>query len=263
MSDLKLAFRQVRYENTAFWRNPAAAFFTFAFPLIFLVIFNLIFGGGTTGRFSGPGEPEVSLSNFYIPAVAAFAVITACYTNIAIGVTFARDEGQLKRVRGTPLPGWAYLFGRIAHSMFVALLLVVIVVVFGLLFYDVDVPSKTMPAFVASVAVGAAAFAALGLAVTAIIPNPDASPAVTNATILPLLFISDVFIPLEDAPKWLGTVSGFFPIKHFSHALIEAYNPTGAGTGSGFVAWDLVVMGIWGAVGILLAVRFFSWEPRV
>lgn len=263
MNDLKLALRQVWYENTAFWRNPASAFFTFAFPLIFLVIFNLIFGGGTTDRFSAPGEPEVSLSNFYIPAVAAFAVITACYTNIAIGVTFARDEGQLKRVRGTPLPGWAYLFGRIAHAMVVALLLVVIVVVFGLLFYDVDVPGKTMPAFVASVAAGAATFAALGLAVTAIIPNPDASPAVTNATVLPLLFISDVFIPLQDAPEWLGTVAGFFPIKHFSHALIEAYNPTGVGTGSGFVAWDLVVMGIWGVVGILLALRFFSWEPRI
>ncbi|MGH2728928.1 MAG: ABC transporter permease, partial [Actinomycetota bacterium] len=93
MNDLKLALRQIRYENTAFWRNPAAAFFTFAFPLIFLVIFNLIFGGGMTDRF---GNPEISTSNFYIPAVAAFAVITACYTNIAIGVTFARDEGQLK-----------------------------------------------------------------------------------------------------------------------------------------------------------------------
>lgn len=259
MSDLKLALRQVRYENIAFWRNPAAAFFTFAFPLIFLVIFNLIFGGGTTDRF---GTPEVSLSNFYIPAVAAFSVITACYTNIAIGVTFARDEGQLKRIRGTPLPGWAYLFGRIAHAIVIAILLVVIVVAFGVLFYEVDLPTKTLPAFVASLAVGGASFAALGLAVTAIIPNPDASPAVTNATILPLLFISDVFIPLESAPEWLATVSGVFPIKHFSNALITAYNPSGAASGSGFVAADLIVMGAWGLAGVLAASRFFSWEPR-
>lgn len=259
MRDLKLALRQVGYENIAFWRNPAAAFFTFAFPLIFLVIFNLIFGSGTTDRF---GLPEVSLSNFYIPAVAAFSVITACYTNVAIGVTFARDEGQLKRVRGTPLPGWAYLFGRIAHAMIVAVLLVVIVVVFGLLFYDVDLPSKTLPAFVASLAVGAATFAALGLAVTAIIPNPDASPAVTNATILPLLFISDVFIPLEEAPGWLKSVAGVFPIRHFSNALITAYNPSGQASGSGFEPRDLIVMALWGVFGLIAAVRFFSWEPR-
>ena len=255
MRDLVLAFRQVHYENTAFWRNPASAFFTFAFPLIFLVIFNVIFGGGTTDRF---GNPELSVSNFYIPAVAAFSVITACYTNIAIGVTFARDEGQLKRIRGTPLPGWAFLFGRIAHAIVVAVLLVVIVTVFGLIFYDVDVPGK-MPELVGSIAVGAIAFAALGLAVTAIIPNPDASPAVTNATILPLLFISDVFIPLEEgAPEWLITISKVFPIKHFSSALIASWNPTRVA----FDSWDLIVMGIWGVVGILLAVRFFTWEPR-
>ncbi|MEX2557237.1 MAG: ABC transporter permease [Actinomycetota bacterium] len=259
MRDLQLALRQVRYENVAFWRNPAAAFFTFAFPLIFLVIFNLIFGSDTTDRF---GE-VVSLSNFYIPAVAAFSVITACYTNIAIGVTFARDEGQLKRIRGTPLPGWAYLFGRIAHAMLIALILVVIVVLFGRVLYDVDIPGKTMPAFVASVAAGAAVFAALGLAVTAIIPNPDASPAVTNATILPLLFVSDVFIPLgPDTPKWLGTFADIFPIKHFSHALITAYNPSGTTTGSGFVASDLIVMAFWGVFGVAAAARFFSWEPR-
>ena len=262
MRDLKLALRQVRYENIAFWRNPAAAFFTFAFPLIFLVIFNLIFGGGTTDRFSAPGAPEVSLSNFYIPAVAAFSVITACYTNIAIGVTFARDEGQLKRIRGTPLPSWAYLFGRIAHAIVVAIILVVIVVAFGIVFYDVDLPTRTLPAFFASLAVGGASFAALGLAVTAIIPNPDASPAVTNATVLPLLFISDVFIPLENAPDWLGTVSGIFPIKHFSHALITAYNPVGATPGSGFVGSDLIVMAAWGLAGVAAAARFFSWEPR-
>jgi ABC-2 type transport system permease protein len=250
----------VRYENTAFWRNPAAAFFTFAFPLIFLVIFNLIFGGGTTDRF---GQPEVSVSNFYIPAVAAFAVITACYTNIAIGVTFARDEGQLKRVRGTPLPGWAYLFGRIAHAIIVGLILVIIVVLFGRAFYDVDIPSTTMPAFLASIAVGAAAFAALGLAITTIIPNPDASPAVVNATILPLLFISDVFIPLDaDTPSWLVTLSKVFPIKHFSNALITAYNPTRTGTGSGFEGGDLIVIAAWGVFGVIAAVRFFSWEPR-
>ena len=255
MRDLSLALRQVRYENTAFWRNPAAAFFTFAFPLIFLVIFNLIFGGGTTDRF---GNPELSVSNFYIPAVAAFSVITACYTNIAIGVTFARDEGQLKRIRGTPLPGWAYLFGRIVHAIVVAILLVVIVVAFGLIFYDVDIPGK-MTEFVASIALGAVAFAALGLAVTAIIPNPDASPAVTNATILPLLFISDVFIPLgRETPDWLITLSKVFPIKHFSNALIASYNPTRVR----FETWDLTVMAIWGVLGVIAAARFFSWEPR-
>ena len=258
MSDAGLSLRQLRYENRAFWRNPASAFFTFAFPLMFLVIFNLIFGGGTTDRFCG--GKELSLSTFYIPSVAAFAVVTACYTNISISTVFSRDEGVLKRVRGTPLPGWAYLLARIAHAILIALLLVVIVVLFGRVFYSVDIPTTTLPAFVASLAVGAACFSALGLAVTRIVPNPDAAPAVINATVLPLLFISDVFIPLENAPDWLNTFSGIFPIKPFSHALIGAYNP--CAVGSGFDGSDLIVMGIWTVAGVVLAARFFSWEPR-
>jgi ABC-2 type transport system permease protein len=258
MSDIGLALRQLRFENKAFWRNPASAFFTFVFPLMFLVIFNLIFGSGTTDRFCG--GKELSLSNFYIPSVAAFAVITACYTNISITTVFSRDEGVLKRIRGTPLPGWAYLVARIAHAILMAVLLVVIVVLFGRAFYSVEIPGSTMPAFVVSLAVGAACFSALGLAVTRIVPNPDAAPAVINATVLPLLFISDVFIPLDSAPDWLGRFSGIFPIKPFAHSLIKAYDPCAKGTG--FVGSDLIIMGIWTIVGVVLAARFFSWEPR-
>jgi hypothetical protein len=116
-------------------------------------------------------------------------------------------------------------------------------------------------AFVLSLAVGAACFSALGIAVTSLVPNPDAAPAVINATILPLLFISDIFIPLDQAPTWLGTFSKIFPVRHLSNALVSAYNPFEKG--SGYVASDLIVMGAWGVAGIIIAIRFFSWEPRV
>jgi ABC-2 type transport system permease protein len=259
MNDLRLAARQLRYENRSFWRNPAAAFFTFVFPLMFLVIFNLIFGSDTTPRFCGGGR-EYSLSTFFIPAIAAFSVITACYTNISIGVVFSRDEGVLKRIRGTPLPAASYLSARIVHAILIAIILVVIVVTFGRAFYDVDLPSATLPAFVVSLAVGAACFAALGLAVTGFIPNPDAAPAVVNASILPLLFISDVFIPLDSAPKWLGYFADVFPVKHFSHALIRTYDP--CAVGGAWQASDLLVMAAWMVGGLLVAVKTFSWEPR-
>ena len=147
MSGLRLAVRQVRYENRAFWRNPAAAFFTFFFPILFTIIFNLIFGNSTYRGFAGH---TVKQSTFYTPAIIAFSVITACFTNIAIGVSFARENGELKRVRGAPLPSWAYLLGRIVHSVGVAILLVVIVGGFGRLAYGVSLPGRTLPAFIAA-----------------------------------------------------------------------------------------------------------------
>jgi ABC-2 type transport system permease protein len=248
MSGIGLTLRQVRYENLAFWRNPAAAFFTFVFPLLFMVIFNVLFGGGEDG------------GRFFTPAIIVFSVITATFTNIAMSLTMARDEGILKRIRGTPLPAWAYLGGRILHAAGVALLLVVIVAAFGAVFYGVPVPWAQLPALLVTLLLGAATFCALGLAVAAFVPNADAAPAVVNAAILPLLFISNVFIPLQNAPEWINVVSEIFPVRHFADAMLRIYdvNTVGAGFSNG----DLAVMAIWGVIGLFVAARFFSWEPR-
>ena len=221
MNALALALRQVRYENTAFWRNPAAAFFTFVFPLMFLVIFNVVFGNR---EIDVPGG-TVSASTFYVPGITALSVTSACYNNVAMGIVFSRDGGLLKRFRGTPLPAWSYLFGRIVHSVLVALLLVVIVTGAGALLYDVDVPTNTLPGFLLALAVGAATFCAIGLAVTAIIPNADAAPAIVNASILPLLFVSDVFIPLQDAPAWLTTFARRLSRKALSPVAAHLIQP--------------------------------------
>ncbi|MGH2685548.1 MAG: ABC transporter permease [Actinomycetota bacterium] len=255
MSDLALALRQVRFINRAFWRNPANAFFTFAFPLMFLVIFTAIFGNDTVPI----GGQRISTSTYYVATIGAFSIITATYTNLAINVSFSRDQGVLKRIRGSPIPGWAYLSGRIVHAILVSLLLVAIVVAFGALFYDAEIPGRTLPSFLLTVGLGAATFSALGLALTAVIPNADASPAVVNASILPLLFISGVFIPLEDPSAWYVTLSKGFPVYHFAEAMKSAYfSPSG----TGFEGGHLLVVAAWGVAGVILAVLFFSWEPR-
>jgi ABC-2 type transport system permease protein len=256
VSSFALALRQVRYENRAFWRNPPAAFFTFVFPLIFLVIFNLLFGndeievdGGTT-----------SVSTFYVAGISALSVVYTGYTGLSMSVSLARDQGLLKRTRGTPLPAWAFLFGRVAHMTLTMVLLIAIVVAAGALFYDVDVPGKTMPAFIIALIAGAAAFSSLGLAVTSAIPNADAAPPIVQASSLPLLFISDIFIPAGQAPEWLTMIADIFPIKHLSVALQTAFNPFE--TGWGFEPVALAVIAAWGVVGLVISLRYFSWEPR-
>lgn len=257
MSDFALALRQVRFENKSFWRNPAAAFFTFVLPLIFLVILNALLGDETTTVEGG----EVELSTFYVPAMAALSIVNACYTNIVMMVSIAREEGLLKRIRGTPLPGWAYLFGRIVHATLVGLLLVAIVIAFGAIFYGVDVPTKTMPAFIFTIALSAATFCALGLAVSSFVPNAQAASAIANGTILPILFISDVFVRLgDDPPAWIDFIGDIFPVKHLSQACLTAFNPYE--TGWGFEWLDLAVIALWGVIGAAVALRYFTWEPR-
>jgi ABC-2 type transport system permease protein len=251
--------RQVRFTNTAFWRIPAAALFTFVFPLMFLVIFTTLFGN-TEVTLPGPdGAPiTVSQSTFYVAAMAAFAVITACYTNLAISVCFQRDAGILKRVRGTPLPGPAYLSARVLHAVIVSVLLVAITAAFGAAFYGSDLPSGVgLLVFIFTVLVGAASFSALGLAVTALVPNADAAPPVVNVTILPILFLSDIFIPLgDDPPAWVNVVGTVFPVRHFSEAMQAGF------IGTEFEWSDVLVVVAWGLAGLVLAAKFFSWEPR-
>ena len=249
-----LTLRQVRYTNKAFWRNPASAFFTFAFPLMFLVIFTALLGNGTVVI----GGRAISQTTYYVAAMASFSVITACYTNIAISVTFQRDSGVLKRTRGTPLPGSAYLGARVLHAMLVALLLVLLTTAFGRAFYDAAVPSGgPLLRSVVMLVVGAASFCALGLAMSAAIPNAEASPALVNATVLPLLFLSGIFVPLgDDAPDWIIWVGRAFPVKHFADGMQAAF------LGTTFHWSDVLVVAVWGLAGLLLATRFFSWEPR-
>jgi ABC-2 type transport system permease protein len=255
VSDLGLAIQQVRFTNRAFWRNPASAFFTFVFPLMFLVIFTALFGNDTIDVLGH----QISTSTFYVSAIAAFSIITATYTNLAMSLCFQRDQGILKRVRGSPLPAWAFMFGRVVHAILVAILLVVIVATFGALFYHASIPSRTLPAYVITIAVGAASFSALGLALTSVIPNADAAPAIVNATILPLLFLSDIFIPIQNPDAWYVKLAKVFPVYHFSQAMKRAYfSPSG----NGFSGGDLLVIAIWGVAGLVLAVLFFSWEPR-
>jgi ABC-2 type transport system permease protein len=257
MSGAGLVVRQARFENKAFWRNPAAAFFTFAFPLLFLVISTLL-GGGTS---PSPTGEEIESTTYFIPAILSFSVITACFTNIAIGISFSRDEGILKRIRGTPCPGWVYLAGRVLHATFITLILVVIVLLFGLVFSGVEIPFETFPAFMLTLIVGAAAFCALGLAATCAVPNAAAAPAVVNAMVLPLLFLSGTFIPIADAPGWVKTVAGIFPVKHFLDATFESFLPPPDNL-SGFLWTSIAVIAAWGIGGLLVAARFFRWEPN-
>jgi ABC-2 type transport system permease protein len=224
---------------------------------MFLVIFSVIFGNN---QMRLAGGVTVNVATFYVPAIATFSVITACYTNIAMGLAFSRDAGVLKRTRGSPLPAWAFLFGRIVHSVLIALLLVAICAAFGAIFYHATLPTRTLPAFVLTLVIGASAFCALGIAMTAAIPNADAAPAVVNASILPLLFISNVFIPLNNPPAWLDFISKVFPVRHFADALIGSFF---ALNGSGLQGSDVLIVGVWGLAGLLISLRFFSWEPRI
>ena len=251
---MALTLTQMRYVNKAFWRNPASAFFTFALPLMFLVIFTALLGAGQVLV----GGRVVHLSTYYVAAMASFGLITACYNNIAISLTFQRDTGVLKRTNGTPLPAAAYFGARVLHALLVSVVLVALTAAFGKAAYHAEVPSgATLARFAVMLVIGAATFCALGFAITAVIPNADAAAPIVYASILPLLFLSGIFIPIGDnAPAWIHWTARVFPVKHFVDGLRAGF------LGTTFHWSDVLVVAAWGLAGLLLAIRYFSWQPR-
>ena len=252
MRTLQLLVRQIGYEQRSYWRNPSSAFFTFAFPIVLLFIFATMYQGTSIAALGG-----IRYAQYFVPGIVAFGVISACYTNLAIGMCFRRDLGVLKRLRGTPLPPWMFLAGNIGSSLFVSVLLVALTIAVGALVYNVPVPAHWVALGVA-LAAGAFCFCALGLAVTVLIPNAHAAPAVVNGALFPLLFISGTFFPV-DSGSWLARIASVFPIRHFEEAVFTVFDPRVQGSGVRVEA--LLVMLAWGIAAVVIAVRGFRWEP--
>jgi ABC-2 type transport system permease protein len=250
----RLIAHQFRFDQKVFWRDPASVFFTVMLPLVFLFIFATIFGNDEIE------ERGVKTTTYYVPAIVSLAVISATTQSLAINLTQDRERGLLKRVRGTPLPTAAFVAGRVGNSLVVSVLMVVLVSLIGKLVYDVSLPTETIPAILVTLAVGAFAFCCLGFALTAAIPSEDAAPAVSNAVILPLYFISGVFIPDSEIPNGVLDFADIFPIRHFFEAFFTAWDPNT--TGAGFEWGDLAIVAAWGLGGLAIALRYFRWEPR-
>ena len=256
MSAVALALHQYRYDQRQFWREPASVFFTVVLPLIFLFLFVSIFGNRAV-RVAGN---EINFSTYYLPGILALSLVSATFVNLTIWLTIARERGQLKRVRATPVPAWVIIAGRTLTAVGVAAVMTVILVAIGAIGYGVQVPTTTLPAVLVALLVGVLSLSALGFAFAAVVPSENAAPPMANAVVLPLYFISGIFIPTDQTPDWMDTVAGVFPVKPLFEALLTAFDPNTSGAGFDWGA--LAVVAAWGVAGGLFALTRFRWTPR-
>ena len=242
MSPAALAWEQFRFERKLFWRNPSAAFFNFLLPLLLLVLTATAF------------QVDDDSLEVLIPGIAGMGVLANTFTSLAFNLTVLREDGVLKRIRGTPIPAGAYLAGLMGSVTLNAFLQVAMVVAIGNLAYGVDWPAD--PALlVLFTLLGVACFAALGVAFSHAIPNQDSAPAYTNAVFLPLIFISGVFYSTDNLPEAINLIAEVLPLKHLIDGLSAAI--VGGDVGVGVAAG---VLAAWMIAGVVLAVRFFRWE---
>ena len=248
---------QFQFELRGFMRNTQARVFTVALPVVFLVIFVSVFGNHYITLQSGA---QIKTSTFYIPALTSLGIISAAFTNLVISVVTQRESGILKRRRSTPVPAYVLILGRALVSVVIALFMCALLMAIGAIFYGASLPSHTIPGVAAAAIVGAVVFCMLGYAVSTLIADADAAQPIIQIVLLPLYFISGVFVAQNHIPNWLTKVADVFPVSHLSSALVHAYDPRTSG--AGFSGWDLLILGAWGAGSLMLALWRFSWSPR-
>ena len=243
---LSLAWRQYRLERRLFWRNPSAAFFNFLLPLLFLAFFGAIFHGNQHDL------------NVIVPGIAGMAVMSTTFTALAYNMTFLREQGVLKRMRGTPMPSISYLLGIAGNSVTNAAIQIAIITVAGRVFFGTGWP-RDWGELILFVAVGVLCFASLGVAFSHAIPNFESTAAYVNAVFLPVIFVSGVFYDAARAPGFMKGIAQALPLYHVINGLSGSMVK---GTSLTTNVSSLGVIAAWAVLGIALAVRGFSWDAR-
>jgi ABC-2 type transport system permease protein len=237
-----LTWRQYRLERKMFWRNPSAAFFNFLLPLLFLVLLSAVL-------------TKQSDRDVIVPGIAGMAVLATTFSALAYNTVFLREQGILKRIRGTPLPSGAYLLGIAGNAVMNTAVQIVLITLAGKAFYGIDWP-RDVGELVLFVVLGVLCFASLGVALAHAIPSFEAATVYVNIIFLPVVFIS---IDAAHDPAFLRGIAEALPLAHLIDGLSAAM-VTGAGIGDALSA--IGVLALWTVLGVTLAIRGFSWEQR-
>jgi ABC-2 type transport system permease protein len=250
---LPLSAGQVRYQLVLLARSPFALFLTLVVPLLMLVSLNLI----------TPSNAAIvwghHYAQFLTPAISAFCLLNACYVTTITSIVLAREDGILKRLRGTPLPAWTYLAGRSGAAVLTAIASAGIVIGTGVVFFHVTIIWRAFGYFIGAAGLGIVCFFLLGVAVTTVVPKTDTALPVAFGTMLPLAFISDVFFLSVHAPRWLHDVASAFPVAPVATAMEAAFNPATRW-------WPMPITGLlavlgWSAAAVAIIALTFRWEP--
>ena len=250
---MRLVFHQLAAEQRMFWRSREAAIFIFVFPLLLYSLLSSVYSHDIT--FHGKRYPSADV---LLAGLFGYGAANTAFAGLAIILVGRRETGTLKRLRATPLPPATYLTAVILSTLVVFALQAVALLALGGGLFGASAPDNAF-GFVASVVLGVACFAGMGLGAAALIRSSDGASAVVNVVLLPMAFLSGSFGPTRDYPDFLKAISDALPLTYFLKVVNGVYLD-----GDSFFAKPgaLAVIAGWGVAGIVIAFRRFSWMPR-
>ncbi|TDC35338.1 ABC transporter permease [Micromonospora sp. 15K316] len=232
-------------------RDKTTVFFTFAFPLIFLVVFGLIFRGQ---QVEGSGRNYI---DYIAPGVLSWGVANAALFGIAFTLMQWRNDDILRLIRMTPTSVTSVLGARYTGALGVGLVQAVLFVGVALLPVFGLALAGSWPLALPVLLLGVTAFLSIGVVVGSRTNTPEAVAAVANSIMVPMAFLSGSFLPLTLMPEWLQNISRVLPLRYMNDGISAALTGDGdlvtIGVNSAALAGFTVVFG-------LLAVKTFRWS---
>ncbi len=257
MSDARPVWHEFRYERRAFLRDPQALFFSVGLPLLYVVIFVSLFGNEQID-FAYESQPgPLKAHTLMLAGFVSIGVISATFFNLAATLVGQRENGILKRFRGTPLPTWGLIAGRVGTSIVLGITVAAALLALGRVAYGIPVPLAGLPALLLVLLLASAAFCCLGFAFTLVVGRASAAVPLGTGVTLALYFLSGNFLVIEERPLVLRVIGAAFPVKHLNDALLTPLNPNASGSRIEWV--DLLVIIVWGLAALLVALRWFRW----
>jgi ABC-2 type transport system permease protein len=246
---VRVFLHQLRSEQLVFWRSKEAALFIFLFPLLLFVLLGSVY----SGTIYGVPAPQALLAG-----LIGYGCANTAFAGLAIQLVLRRENGILKRLRATPLPPSTYVAALLSSTLVVFALQTIALVVLGRILYGTPFP-HAVGSLVLAVVLGAAVFAALGVATASLIRSGDGSSAVVNFILLPMAFLTGSFGPTRHYPRFLRAIGDVLPLKYFVDLVNAVYLHSHAlWTKPGAIG----VLAAWGAAGLVVSVFRFRWEPR-
>jgi len=264
-STLALGLDRMLVELRIFFRDRMSVIFIFVYPMLMLAIFATVFG--QNGATVGP-KPGIPFAQYFLPGMVATGVLLSSFQNVTLSIAVERDEGALKRLRGTPMPPAAYFLGKIGSVLVTSLVQMGLLVAAGALAFGVDLPSDAGHwwTFAWVFVLGTAAGTVCGVAFSSIPRTGRTASAVVTPIVLVLQFISGVFFQFQDLPSWMQNLSALFPLKWMAQGMRSVFLPDWAlelePSGSWQHGATAAVLGGYLVVALLVAMRTFRWRRR-
>ena len=247
-------------EVKQFFRQKEQVVFTFTFPAIILVLLGSIFDGTFPNG--------VTAGQLFAASMVAAGIVATSFLNLGISVALDREDGTLKRLRGTPMPAAAYFLGKMVLVAVASLAEVVLLLVVGMALFGLELPTGFTPWFTFAwvLVLSVIACSLLGIAISSVAKSAQSAGAVTNVPYIALLFMSGVYIPISQIPDWMSTVGGLFPIKWAAQGFRSVFLPDSMMTLEAAGSWELgktaLMLGVWCVLGLVLCLVTFRWTNK-